>query len=40
MSDLTDAEGLLVNSQLELAVGQFNVARAAAQLARSLGSAK
>lgn len=38
--ELTDAEALLVTSQLELAVGQFNVARAAAQLARSLGTAQ
>jgi outer membrane protein TolC len=36
--DLTDAEALLVNAELELAVGQFNVARAAARLARSLGT--
>ncbi len=38
--DLTDAEALLVNAELELAVGQFNVARAAARLARSLGAAQ
>lgn len=38
--ELTDAEALLVTSQLEQAVGQFNVARAAAQLARSLGTAQ
>jgi outer membrane protein TolC len=37
--DVTDAENLLVNAELNLAVGQFNVARAAAQLARSLGTA-
>lgn len=37
--DVTDAETLLVNAELNLAVGQFNVARAAAQLARSLGAA-
>lgn len=36
--ELTDAETLLVNSELELAVGQFSVARAVAQLARALGS--
>lgn len=38
--ELTDAEALLVTSELELAVGQFIVARAAAQLARSLGTAQ
>lgn len=38
--ELTDAEALLINAQLGLAVGQFNVARAAAQLARSLGTAQ
>ena len=37
--ELTDAEALLVTSQLELAVGQFNVARAASHLARALGTA-
>jgi outer membrane protein TolC len=36
--ELTEAEALLVNAQLEQAVGQFNVARAAARLARALGS--
>jgi outer membrane protein TolC len=35
----TDAESLLVSAELNLAVGQFGVARAAAQLARSLGAA-
>lgn len=38
--ELTESEALLVNSQLEQAVGQFNVARAAARLARSLGAAE
>lgn len=38
--ELTEAEALLINSQLEQAVGQFNVARAAARLARALGAAE
>jgi outer membrane protein TolC len=38
--DVTDAETLLVNAELNLAVGQFNVDRTAAQLARSLGAAQ
>lgn len=36
--ELTDAEALLVSAQLGQAVGQFNVARAAARLARALGA--
>ncbi len=35
--ELADAEALLTNSQLDLAVGQFNVARARASLARVMG---
>lgn len=38
--ELTEAAALLVNSQLEQAVGQFNAARAAARLARFLGAAE
>jgi outer membrane protein TolC len=35
--ELADAEGLLTNAQLELAVGQFSVARARASLGRVMG---
>jgi outer membrane protein TolC len=35
--ELADAEALLTTAQLELAIGQFDVARARAQLARAMG---
>ena len=35
--DLADAEALLTNAQLELAIGTFQIARARAQLGRAMG---
>jgi len=35
--ELADAEALLINAELELAIGRFNVARARAQLGRAMG---
>jgi outer membrane protein TolC len=35
--ELADAENLLINAQLDLAVGQFAVARSRAELARAMG---